>query len=142
MKYFTVLLFIFYACNNSEIEEYSKSGDVLNFSNNTFTRNYPESSNTLKLNLKEEDLKEITKKFNLLEIQNIIQDSLYIENSDVNIKGKGYHLKFQSKSLFVESINSDFYKQNIAYLNFSKFIEFLDSIVYNLNEVKELPGAD
>lgn len=126
-----------FSCSKSTLVEYTKGSDKINFVQKTLTRNYPNSSKTLSINASKLD--KINKEFDKLKISKIIQDSLYLKSSEINIRGNGYHLEFGEKTLFVESINSDFYSQNQSYIKFSKFINYADSIIYSLDEIEALP---
>lgn len=140
-KSVVLTLICFISCNNEiKLKEFQKSGDVLNFETHQFERNYPTSKKTIELKFSEEDLKIINEKLSEYKIASINQTEIVLD-SNVNINGYGYFLRFDNKELFVDAINSDFYHQNPEYLNLSIFLETLDSIIYSKDEILKLEDA-
>ncbi|HLV23624.1 MAG TPA: hypothetical protein VKY36_02445 [Moheibacter sp.] len=137
---FFSFLLILLSCDNN-LKEFQKGGDVFNFETYQFKRNYVDSKKTIKLNLTREELELIEESFSKYRINSIDQFEVNLI-PNVNISGKGYFIRFDERELFVESIHSEFYDKNEAYINLSKFIELLDSIIYKKEEVVNLSSAN
>ncbi|MGB6083422.1 hypothetical protein [Moheibacter sp.] len=143
MKQIVFLSFVFFlfSCDrNLKIKEFQKGGDVFNFETYQFKRNYADSAKTINLFLSKEELELIEKKISKYRVNSIEPSDISLI-PNVNISGEGYFIRFDEKQLFVELIHSEYYQKNEKYINLSKFIGLLDSIIYRKEEVLELPSA-